>query len=87
MINSTLSIIANTNAHNSITTPSIIEISMVNAIFPFIVVNPGVNRCRTAVTTITITDVVMIAINATIIIITSTRLLILLFLTAFYILA
>ena len=72
MINSTLSIIANINAHSSIMTPSttrIIEISMVNAILPSFIINTGIHRCRTVVTTITITVVVitttitMIAIN------------------------
>ena len=46
-MNSTLSIIANTNAQNSIITPSttiIIEISMVNVIIPSTVVNTGIHR-------------------------------------------
>ena len=65
MIDSTLSLIANINAHNSIITPStttITEISMVHAIIPsiIIIINTGINRCRTAVTTITITVVVII---------------------------
>ena len=60
MINSTLSMIANINLQNSIITPSttmIIEISIVNAIIPFIIMNTGINRCRTVVATITITVV------------------------------
>ena len=85
---STLGIIVNVNAHNSINTPSatiIIEISMVNGIIPTIIINTGINRCRTVVTTIGITVVVifttatMLAIN-TIVIITGARLLILLLL-------
>ena len=92
MINSTLRIIANINAHNSILTPSTtinIEISMVNAPIPSIIMNTGIHRCRTVVTTITITAVViiatitMIATNTIIIIITNTRLLLLLLLTVF----
>ena len=87
MINSTLNILANINAHNSINTPSttiIIEISMVNAIIASIILNTGIHRRRTVVTTITITAVVniatitMIAITTIIIITTSTRLLLLL---------
>ena len=85
MISSTFSIIANINAHSFITpsTTIIIEISMVNAIIPSVVMNTGIRRCRTVVTTITITVVViittitMIAIDTLIIIITSTRLLLL----------
>ena len=92
MINATLSNIASSHASNQIMTPSttiIIEISMINTIMPSIIIHTGINRCRTAVTTITITVVVtittitMIAINTTMIIITSTRLLILLVLTVF----
>ena len=87
MIDNTLSNIANSNANNSIMTPSttiIIDISMISATIPSIVVNTGINRCRTAVTTITITVVVttttitMIAMNTNMIIITSTGLLLLL---------
>ena len=87
MIDNTLSSIANSNASNSIITPSttvILEIDMINATITSIIINTGINRCRTAVTTITITVVVtiatitMIAINTIMIIITSTRLLILL---------
>ena len=90
MTNSTVSIVANINAHNSITTPSttiFLEISMVKAIIPSILINTGTNRCRTVATTMTITAVViittitMIAINTIIINITSTRLLLLLLLT------
>ena len=92
-INSTLSIIANINAHNSIITPSttiVIEISMLNAIIPSIIViiiNTGIYRCRTVVTMITMTVVVsittntMVASNTLTIIITSTRPLLLLLLT------
>ena len=57
MINSTLCIIANITAHDSLITPSttmIIEISMVIAIIPSVIINTGINRCRTLVTTITI---------------------------------
>ena len=87
MINSTLSNIANSNASNSIIPPSttaIIEISMINATIPSIIIHTGINRCRTVVTTIatavvvTITTITMIAINTIMIIITSTRLLLLL---------
>ena len=63
MITNTLSNIANSNASNSILTPSttiIIEISMINATIPSIIINTGINRCRPAVTTITITVVVTI---------------------------
>ena len=90
MINNTLRNIATDSVHNSITTPSttiIIGISMVNAIFHYIIVNTGISRCRTVVTTITITFVViitsttLIAINTIVIIITSTRLSLLLLLT------
>ena len=82
IIDNTLSIIANNNAQNSIVTPSttiIVETSMVNAIIPSITLHAGINRCRTVVSTITVTVVVtittitMIAINTIIIIITSTR--------------
>ena len=75
--------IANINAHNGIITPSttmIIEISMVIASIPSIIVNAGINDCRTVVTTITITVVViittstMIAMNTIVIMITSARL-------------
>ena len=87
MINNTLSNIANGNASNSILTPSttkIIEISMTSATIACIIINTGMKRCRTAVTTITITvfvsitTITMIAIDTTMIIITSTRLLLLL---------
>ena len=53
---------------------------MINAAIPSIIVNTGINRCRTAVTTIpitvvvTITTITMIAMNTIMIIITSTRL-------------
>ena len=64
MINNTLSNIAiNSNASNSIIIPSttmILGISMIFATILSIIVNPGINRCRTAVTTITTT------VNATI---------------------
>ena len=92
MIHNTLNSIANSNASNSIITPStslIIEISMIKATIPSIIINSGINRCRTAVTTITITVVVTItsistiAINTVMIIITSTRRLLLLLLTSF----
>ena len=72
----TLSIIANINVHNRIITPSttrIIEISMLNAIIPSIIINTRINRCRTVVTTTICHYYRMIAINTTIIIITSTR--------------
>ena len=52
MIHNTLSNIANSNASNSIITPSttiIIEISMINATIPSIIINTAINRCRTAV--------------------------------------
>ena len=87
MINNTLSNIANSNASNSIITPSttlMIETSMINATILSIIMNTGINCCRTAVTTITITVVVtittitMIAMNTSMIIIASTRLLLLL---------
>ena len=89
MINNTLSNIANSNASNSIITLStaiILEISMINATIHSIIINAGSHRCRTAVTTITITVVVtsstitMIAITTIMTIITSTRLLLLLLL-------
>ena len=90
MTSNTLSNIATSNANNSIITPStttIIEISMIHATIPSIIMHTGSNRCRTAATTITLTAVVttttitMIAINTIMIIITSTRLLLLLLLT------
>ena len=92
MINNTLSNIANSNASNSIVTPStsiLIEISMINAIIPSIIVNTGVHRCRTDLTNVSIPVVVtistttIIAINTIMIIISSTRLLLLLLLTSF----
>ena len=92
MIKNTLSIIANTNAHNSILTPSttiIIDFSMANAIIPSTIINTGINRCRTVVSTITgtvvvvITTITTIAINTILIIVTSTRLLLLLLFTIF----
>ena len=92
MINNTLSNIASSHASNKVITPSttiIIEISMMNATIPSIIINTGVNRCRTAVTTVTttvvvtITTITMIASNTIMIIITSTRLLLLLVLTFF----
>ena len=52
---------------------------MIKAAIPSIIINTGIKRCRTAVTTITVTVVVtittitMIAINTILIIITSTR--------------
>ena len=91
MINNTLSI-ASSNASNRTIPPSttiITEISMMNATIPSIIIDTGINRCRTAGTTITITVVVttttitMIAINTIMIIITSTRLLLLLVLALF----
>ena len=60
---------------------------MINATIPSIIINTGINRCRTAVTTITITVVgtttifAMVAIFPAMIIITSTRRLLLLVLT------
>ena len=87
MINNTLRNIANSNASNRIMTPStsiIIEISMINATIPSIIINTGINRCRNADTTITatvvvtITTIAMITIHTIMIIITSTRLLLLL---------
>ena len=92
MINSTLGIIANIHAHNSIITPGttrIIEISMAHAIISSIIIHTGIDRCRTVFTTttitvvVTITTITMIAINTSIIIITSTRLLLLLLQTVF----
>ena len=62
MINNTLSNIANSNASNNIIAPStsiIVEISMINATIPSIIGNTGIDRCRTAVTTITIITVVV----------------------------
>ena len=56
-MNNILSIIANMNADDSIITPSttiILEISMVNATTPSIIVNTGINHCRTVVSTITV---------------------------------
>ena len=93
MIDNTLSNIANSNASNSIITPStsiVIEICMINATIPSIIIHTGVNRCKPAVATIAITVVVTIttismsAINTIMIIITSTRVLLLLVLTSFY---
>ena len=90
MIHNTLSNIANSNASTSTITPcttKIHEISMINATVPSVILNTGINRCRTAVTAITITVVATIAtitritINTIMIIITSTRLLLLLVLT------
>ena len=89
MINNTLSNIANSAGNSIITprTPIVLEISVINATIPPIIIDTGMNRYRTAVTTITITVVVtittitMIAINTIMIIITSTRLLLLLFQT------
>ena len=90
MINNSLSNIANSNASNSIITPSttiILETSMIDATIPSIIINTGIIRCRPVVTTITMTAVVtittitMLAINAIMIIITSPRLLFLLLLT------
>ena len=87
MINNALSNIANSSASNCIITPGttiITEIGMITATIPSLKINTGINRCRTAGTTITITVVVtvttitMIAINTIMIIITSTRLLLLL---------
>ena len=87
MINNTLSNIASSNASNRIITPSttiIIETNMINATIPCIIINTGIDRCRTAVTTIaitvvvTITTIIMIAIHRIMIIISSTRLLLLL---------
>ena len=93
MIHNTLSNIASSNASNWIITASttiIIEISMMNATIPSIIIHTGINRCRTAATTITIaavvttTTITMIEINTIMIIITSTRLLLLLVLTFVY---
>ena len=73
---------------NSIITPGttiIIGISMINATIASIIINTGINRCRTAVTTIaitvvvTITTIVMVAINTIMMIIISTSLLLLLY--------
>ena len=68
--NNTLSNIASSNASNSIITPSttiVIEIGMINATMPSSIINTGINRCGTAVTTITVvvtvTAITMIAIN------------------------
>ena len=88
MINKTLSSIAISNASNRVITPSttiIIEISMIDVTTPSMIINAGINSCRTAVATInvvvTITTTTMIAINTIVIIITGTRLLLLLVLT------
>ena len=96
MIHSTLSTIANMTAQNHIITSStavitavIIEFRIVNAFIPSSTINTDINRCRTVVTTSTITVVVIIttittiAINTIIIIITSTRLLLRLLKTFF----
>ena len=92
MINNTLSNIANSNASNSILTRStaiVIEISMINATIRSIIINTGINRCRTAATTVTITVVVtitaitLIAINTVMIISTCSRPSLLLLLTFF----
>ena len=93
MIDNTLSSIASSNASNRKITPRttiISETSMMNATIPSIIINTGIYRSRTAVTTITITVVVttatitMIAINTIMIIIPSTGLLFLRVLTSFY---
>ena len=93
MAKNTLSNIACSNASNRIITPSttrIFEISMINAAIPSIIMNAGINRCRTAVTAITftvvviITTITMIAVNTIMIIIPSTRLLLLPILTLFF---
>ena len=93
MVNNTLNNIANINAHSGTITPGItriIEISMVNAIIPSIILFTGINHCRTVVTTITTTVVgiiattTMIASNTIIIIIASTSLLLLLLRTFLY---
>ena len=72
-----LSNMANINAHNAIITPSttiIIEISMVNAIIPSIMLNTRtVATTITVAVVVTVTTITMIAINIIIIIITSTR--------------
>ena len=90
MINTTPSSIANSRASYRIITPSttiVIEISMIIATIPSMIINTGINRCRTAVTNITSTVVVTIAtitkiaINTIMIIITTTRPLFLLVLT------
>ena len=95
MINNTLRNIANSNASNSIITPStttILETSMINAAIPSVITNTGIHRCGTVVTTITITVVVtittitMIPSSTIMIIITSARLFLLLLLTVFKIL-
>ena len=84
MIHNTLGSIANSNAHHSIIPPSTTittEISIFLAIIPSILVNTLINLCRTVVTSMTFTAVViittitMLAINTTVIIITSIRLL------------
>ena len=87
MIINTPSNMANSNASRSIIAPNttiIIEISMIYVTIPFIKINTGIDCCRTAVTTITMTVVVtiatftMVAMNTIMIIITSTRLLLIL---------
>ena len=92
MINSTLSNIASSSASSRIITRSttrILEISMINAAIPSIIINTGTNRCRTAATTMTMTvvgtmtTITMIAIHTIMIIIPSTRLLLLLVLNVF----
>ena len=92
MIDSTLSTSANDSAHNDIITPSttiVIELSTVSAMI-LSIINTGIHRCRAVVTTITSTVVVlsttltMIAINTITLIITSTRMLSLLFLTVLF---
>ena len=96
MIHNTLNNIANSNAGNGIITPSttiILEISMINATIPSIIVNTGINRCRAVVTTtratitvtvvVTIITITMIAVNTIMIIIADTRLSLLLLLTFF----
>ena len=83
MIKNTLSNIANSTASNSIVTPSttiIIEMSMINAIIPSIIINAGINLLADVPTitipvVVTITTITMIAINTIMINITSTSLL------------
>ena len=92
MITNTLNNIANSNASNSIITPStsiVIEINMINSTTPSMIINTNINRCRTGITTITttvvvtITTITMIATNTIVMIITSTKLLLRLVLALF----
>ena len=92
MISNTLSNIVNGNASNgtiTLSTTITIEISMINASIPSMIINTGIHHCKSAVTTIavtvvvTITTITMLAMNSIMVIVTSTRLLLRLFLICF----